>query len=137
MEITTDQVIADATSGAVTVLDSATLILDGRHDGSIEVMGGGNLVVRGELRGPLTVNSLAHVNIHGDVVGPVDVLVAATVVIEKEGRLSGPITNYGSITNFGLRAGHVEGREPDDKDGSVNADAGRGGSTTPYHLPPR
>ena len=43
---------------------------------------------------------------------------SGTLVVEAGGRLAGPVSNYGSFTNHGLRTGPVEGREPDDQDGS-------------------
>ncbi|MCU1409692.1 MAG: hypothetical protein JWR04_399 [Rhodoglobus sp.] len=110
--------LAGTTTGSVTVLDGGTLIVGGTHDGSVVVEGGGTLLVQGALRGAVEVGSLATATVSGDLVGKVEIRIAGTLAVEAGGRLAGPVTNYGSFTNHGMRSGPVEGREPDDSDGS-------------------
>ena len=110
--------LAGTTTGSVTVLDGGTLIVGGAHDGGVVVEGGGTLLVQGALRGPVEIGSLASATVSGDVVGKVDIRVAGTLVVEPGGRLAGAVVNYGSFTNHGMRSGPVEGRAPDDLDGS-------------------
>jgi len=117
--VTTDATWTEATQAAVTVASGATLAISGSLDGH------------------LTIDSLGTVLVSGDVVGPVDVRVAGTLVIEAGGRVSGPIRNFGSVTNHGLRAGRVEGREPDDQPGSETIPVANTGETATYRLPPR
>ena len=127
--------IAD-TTGPVTVLDGGTLIVGGTHVGAVVLEGGGTLLVRGTLRGPVDVGSLATATVTGDLVGSADIRVAGTLVVEAGGRLAGAITNYGSFTNHGMRSGPVEGRAPDDQDGSEVLEPLHPGVYN-YVLPPR
>ena len=102
----------------------------------MRVEGGGTLDVQGILRGSLTIESLATATVTGDVVGDIEVRVAATLVVEPEGRVFGTVTNHGSFINRGLRAGRVEGRAPDDTGGGSELDSTWDGSGA-YRLPPR
>lgn len=104
------------------------------HDGPVEVYG--SLTIEGTLSGPLTVESLGRVTISGDVDGPIEVRVAANVVILPSGRVAGTITNHGSVVNHGWRSGRVEGRAPEDADGSTVAAPLHGIDRFPT-LPPR
>ena len=124
------------TSGSVTVADGGTLIIGGTHNGAVVVDGGGTLQVTGALHGPVEVGSLATATVSGDLVGKVDVRVAGTLVVEAEGRLAGPVTNYGSFTNHGVRSGPLEGRSPDDRQGSVEVEPMHPGVYN-YTLPAR
>lgn len=117
--VTTDSTWTGATESAVTVATGAILAITGTHEG------------------PLTIESLGTAIVSGDVVGPVEVRVAGTLVIEAGGRVSGPITNFGSVTNRGLRAGRVDGREPDDQDGSETVAIPTAGDAATYRLPAR
>ena len=131
-----DSTLTGETTGALTVVDGGTLVIEGTHDGAIVIEGGGRLTVRGVLRGSLDVGTLATATVTGDVLGRVTVRVAGTLVVEAEGRLAGPIMNYGSITNRGVRSGPVEGREPDDRAGATNAEPMHPGIYN-YVLPER
>lgn len=128
--------LAGETSGPVTVTDGGSLIVGGVHRGAVVVEGGGALLVRGALHGPVEVGSLATATVSGDLVGKVDVRVAGTLVVEAGGRLSGPVANYGSFTNHGLRTGPVEGRAPDDREAAVEVEPVHPGVYN-YVLPPR
>ncbi|HWR86440.1 MAG TPA: hypothetical protein VN200_10635 [Rhodoglobus sp.] len=122
------------TSGPVNVAEGIELTITGHHAGSVEVAG--ELTVEGRLTGALTVASLGRVIVRGDVEGPVDVRVAGTLIIEADGRVAGVLVNHGSVTNLGWRSGRVEGRVPDDREGSTVAEPLHG--TTRYpELPPR
>jgi cytoskeletal protein CcmA (bactofilin family) len=125
---------AGETSGAFSVAEGVDLTITGSHAGSVEVAG--ELTVEGTLTGALTVASLGRVVVRGDVEGPVDVRVAGTLVIESGGRIAGPIVNHGSVTNRGWRSGRVEGRTPDDQDGSTVEEPLNGSDRFPK-LPPR
>ena len=120
--ITDARTLTGETSGNIRVADAGSLVIAGTHDGTVELEGGGTVAVTGTLKGTLEVGSLANAVVTGDVVGGVVVRVAGTVVVEAGGRVAGPIVNHGSYTNRGLRSGPVEGREPDDQPGSVNAE---------------
>jgi len=109
----------------------------GASEASVTVASGATLAISGSLDGHLTIESLGTVLVSGDVVGPIDVRVAGTLIIETGGRVSGMIRNFGSITNYGLRAGWVEGREPDDQPGSEVVPAASGNESTPHRLGPR
>ena len=124
----------DLTSGPLTVGEGVELTITGAHAGSVEVQG--TLSIAGRLDGALTVASLGTVIVSGDVVGPVDVRVAGTLVIEASGRIAGPLHSNGSVTNHGWRSGHVEGRTPDDREGSTVMAALHGGDRYPG-LPAR
>ncbi len=117
--VSSTETLSGTTSGPVTVLDGGSLTLSGTHDGTVTLRGGATLVVSGVLNGGLDVESLATATVSGDVLGGVIVRVAGTLVIEAAGRVAGPITNHGSFTNRGTRNGPVEGRGPDDQEGSV------------------
>lgn len=134
--ITEQTILTGETSGTVTVLDGGILAIDGRHDGTVILEGGGTLFVRGTLQGPLEVGSLSTATISGDLNGKIDIRIAGTLVVEADGRVAGPVTNYGSYTNRGYRSGLVEGREPDDQEGSVNAEPVHPGVYN-LVLPPR
>ncbi|MBN9239498.1 MAG: hypothetical protein BGO97_07385 [Micrococcales bacterium 70-64] len=134
--ISDQTILTGETSGTVTVLDGGTLVIDGSHDGTVVLEGGGALFVRGVLNGALEVGSLSTATISGDVSGKIDIRIAGTIVVEGEGRVAGPVANYGSFTNRGLRSGPVVGREPDDQDGAVNAEPVHPGIYN-YTLPPR
>jgi cytoskeletal protein CcmA (bactofilin family) len=125
---------AGDTSGPVTVAEGIELAMSGHHSGSVEVAG--ELIIDGRLTGALTVATLGRVVVTGDVEGPVDVRVAGTLVIEPSGRVAGPIVNNGSVTNLGWRSGRVEGRIPDDREGSTVAEQQHGTGRYP-ELPPR
>ncbi len=122
--------------GLVSVRDGVALTIDDEHSGSVRVEGGGTLTVAGVLRGSLTIESLATAIVTGDVVGDIEVRVAGNLVVEPDGRVFGTVTNHGSFTNHGLRAGRVEGRAPDDRDGGSELDSTWDGSGA-YRLPPR
>ena len=109
----------------------------GAIEAAVTVASGATLAISGSLEGHLTIDSLGTVLVSGDVVGPIDVRVAGTLVIEAGGRVSGAIRNFGSVTNFGLRAGRVEGREPDDQPGSETVPVANAGETASYRLPQR
>lgn len=128
--------ISGSTSGALTVRDGGALHISGDHHGLVTVDGGATLEVSGTITGSLCVESLATATITGDIVGPVVVRVAATVVVGPEGRVAGALTNHGSFTNWGMRSGPVEGREPDDQPGAVNAEPLHPGVFN-YTLPER
>lgn len=117
--ITTDTTWSGHTQFAVTVATGATLAISGTHEGSV------------------TIDSLGTVIVTGDIVGPIEIRVAGTLVIEEGGRVAGSISNFGSVTNRGLRAGRVDGREPDDQDGSETVDVSAGLDAPSYRLPPR
>ena len=89
------------------------------HGGPVEVYG--SLAIEGTLNGPLTVESLGRVVVSGDIEGPIEVRVAGTVIILPTGRVAGTIVNHGSVVNQGWRSGRVDGRAPEDADGSVVA----------------
>lgn len=129
--------LAGESDGAITVGAESSLRVSGVHTGRVDVSGTGELHVSGELRGALTVDSLATATITGDVVGAIEVRVAGTVVVEATGRVAGPVTNYGSFTNRGLRSGPVEGRIPDDQPGSIDVPPVREGGPYVLTLPPR
>jgi hypothetical protein len=112
------------------------MTVDEECSGSVRVDGGGSLVVRGTLRGALTIESLAEVTVTGDVVGDVEIRVAGTLTVEPTGRVFGTVTNHGSFVNRGLRAGRVDGRVPDDRDGGSMLDSTWDGNGN-YRLPPR
>lgn len=111
--------MADLPGSLVIGADEVTEISDS-YNGAVEVYG--SLVVRGSLTGSLTVESLGRVIIAGDVEGSIEVRVAATVTVLPTGRVAGTIINHGSVINQGWRSGRVEGRPPDDADGSTVAD---------------
>jgi hypothetical protein len=119
MRVAAAEQLNGSTKGPITVADGGVLVISGEHDGPIEVAGGGQLDVRGVVRGPITIESLGRVTVRGDVVGPVLIRVAGTLAIEAAGRVSGNVTNFGSFTNHGLRAGRVDGRTPDDREEST------------------
>ena len=104
------------------------------HNGPVEVYG--SLTIEGTLSGPLTVESLGRVTISGDVVGAIEVRVAGTVTLLPSGRVAGTIVNHGSVVNHGWRSGRVEGRAPEDADGSTVAAPLHGIDRFPT-LPPR
>ncbi len=131
-----DEVFTGDTDGPLSIAQDVTVVIEGTHRGTVGVLGSGALVVRGELLGTLTLESLATATIEGDVVGAVETRVAGTLVIEADGRVAGPITNYGSCTNRGLRSGRVEGREPDDQPGSSVLEPVNGSGSFPP-LPSR
>lgn len=118
-----------------TVTEDATWA--GASEASVTVASGATLAISGSLDGHLTIESLGTVLVSGDVVGPVDVRVAGTLIIETGGRVSGTIRNFGSITNYGLRAGWIEGRDPDDQPGSEVLPAASSNEPTPHRLVPR
>lgn len=122
--------------GSITITDDSTVVIDGVHEGPIELETGGTLEVRGEVRGAVTIGSLATVLVFGDLIGSVDIRVAGTLIVEEGGRIAGPVTNFGSFTNRGLRAGRVEGRMPDDQPGSETVEETHVGGAA-YHLPQR
>ena len=132
-----DRTLTGETTGALTVVDGGTLVIEGTHDGAIVLEGGATLDVRGVLRGSLDVGTLATATVTGDVVGRVTVRVAGTLVVEADGRLAGPVMNYGSFTNRGVRSGPVEGREPDDQAGAVDVEPLHPGGVYNYTLPDR
>lgn len=117
--VTDETTLVDSTSGSVTVRDGGTLVIDGTHEGAVVLEGGGTLHVAGALYGSLEIGSLATARVAGDLIGKVEIRVAGTLVVEAGGRLAGPVVNYGSFTNHGVRSGPIEGRTPDDRDGSV------------------
>ena len=135
--ITDHTTLTGETSGAMTVQDGGTLVIGGTHEGAIVLEGGGELSVVGTLHGSVDVGSLATVTITGDVVGRITVRVAGTLVIEADGRLAGPLTNYGSVTNRGVRSGPVEGRGPDDQAGATEVEPLHPGGVYNYTLPDR
>lgn len=120
--ITDARTLSGTTSGNLTVADGGSLVIAGTHDGTVELEGGATVAVTGVLKGTLEVGSLSNASVSGDVVGAVVVRVAGTLVVEASGRVAGPVTNHGSFTNHGLRSGPVEGREPDDRAGAINAE---------------
>jgi hypothetical protein len=124
------------TSGAVTVLDGGTLFIAGTHNGAVVLEGSGSVIVQGALTGRLEIGSLSTATVSGDVAGRVEIRVAGTLVVEADGRLSGPVANYGSFTNHGLRNGLVEGRQPDDRGDAVIVEPQHPGVYN-YVLPPR
>ncbi len=128
--------LAGSTTGTVTVVDGGTLIVGGTHAGAVVLEGGAALLVQGTLRGPVEIGSLATATVSGDLLGKVDIRVAGTLVVDAGGRLAGPVANYGSFTNHGLRTGPVEGREPDDQTGSEELEPLHPGIYN-YTLPPR
>jgi hypothetical protein len=132
MLIATAEQLNGSTIGRITIADGGALVIAGEHDGPIEVAGGGQLDVRGIVRGPITIESLGRVNVRGDVVGSILIRVAGTLAVESAGRVSGNVTNFGSFTNHGLRAGRVEGRVPDDREESIYFD-----NESSYELPAR
>lgn len=95
-------------------------VISETHNGAVEVYG--SLVVSGTLTGSLTVESLGRVTVAGSVDGPIEVRVAGTVTILPTGRVAGTIVNHGSVINQGWRSGRVEGRPPEDTDGSTVAE---------------
>jgi hypothetical protein len=123
-EILSDEWLTGTTDGKLTVRSAATLRLEGDHSGPISLEGGGNLHVLGTLTGALDVGSLSTATISGNVTGPVEVRVAGTLIVESGGSLTGAVTNFGSFTNSGTRSGSVQGRQPDDREGSTTVPAG-------------
>lgn len=113
-----DSSFSGDTAGHVTVASGVTLTIAGRHSGSVELQSESELLLLGSLDGRLEVGSLAVARISGSLSGPVDIKVAGTLVVEAGGSINGPVTNFGSLTNFGRRAGRVTGRAPDDRAGS-------------------
>lgn len=109
----------DDLPGALVIGADEVGAISALHEGPVETYG--SLTIEGTLRGPLTVESLGRVIISGDVEGPVDVRVAGSVIILPSGRIAGTIVNHGSVVNQGWRSGRVDGRLPEDKDGSVVA----------------
>jgi hypothetical protein len=134
--VTGQKILSGATFGTITVLDGGTLVVDGAHDGAVILESGGTLLVRGSLHGPLEVGSLSTATIAGDLMGKIDIRIAGTLVVETAGRLAGPVVNYGSFTNRGVRNGPVEGRRPDDQHGSSEVEPVHPGVYN-YTLPPR
>lgn len=137
MNVTSQQQSGGTSEGTVVVGAGERLVMSGVHEGAVEVGAGGHVELRGVVRGPLTIGSLGTVFVAGDMVGPVEIRVAGTLVVEPEGRISGEVTNFGSFTNRGLRAGRVAGRTPDDQPGSVAVDAPLHPGGASYHLPER
>lgn len=117
--VNSDSDLSGETRGSIVIEGQSTVTLSGTHVGSVEIQGGSALVVRGSVEGPVDVASLATLDIVGSINGALTVKVAGTVVIAPEGSLKGAITNYGSITNNGVRSGTVTGRVPDDQAGST------------------
>ena len=126
-----------ATNGPVTVVDGGALTIVGTHNGGIVLEGGGSLLVEGVLHGSVDVGSLAMATVTGDVVGRITVRVAGTLVVDVDGRLAGPVANYGSFTNRGVRSGPIEGREPDDQAGAIEVEPLHPGGVYNYVLPDR
>lgn len=114
-----DALLSGDTAGQVTVLSGAILTIEGRHSGSVELASEAELVLLGSLEGRLEVGSLAIARISGSLSGPIDIKIAGTLIVEAAGSINGPVTNFGSLTNSGRRAGRVTGRAPDDRAGSL------------------
>ncbi|MDH6180204.1 cytoskeletal protein CcmA (bactofilin family) [Microbacteriaceae bacterium SG_E_30_P1] len=106
--------------GALVVGEDEVYSISGEHSGPVEAYG--TLTVEGTLRGALTIGSLARVMVSGDIEGPVDIKVAGTLMVLPRGRIAGTITNHGSFINQGWRSGRVDGRLPDDQEGSFVAE---------------
>jgi hypothetical protein len=117
--VTTFITLEGNTSGQVAVADGGTLVVSGTHEGPVVLEGGASLLVTGALHGTVEIASLASATVSGDLVGQVDVRIAGTLLVEADGRLAGPVTNYGSFTNRGIRSGPVEGRPPLDENGAL------------------
>jgi len=117
--VSTATTLSGLTTGRLTVRPATSLTIEGEHDGSVELEGDAELVVLGTLRGRLEIGSLATARVAGTMSGPVDIRIAGTLIIETAGSITGSISNFGSFTNLGTRSGHVEGRSPDDRPGSV------------------
>ena len=135
--ISADTTLEGITSGPITVRDGGTLTISGTHEGPVVLEGGSVLLVRGVLNGTVDVASLATATVFGDLVGRVHIRVAGTLIVEAEGRLAGPVVNYGSFTNRGLRSGPVEGRDPDDQDDAVTVAPLHPGGSYSYALTER
>jgi len=110
----------DDLPGSLVIGTDEVAAITAHHDGPVETYG--SLTVEGTLTGPLTVESLGRVIVSGDVEGPIDVRVAGSVVILPSGRVAGTIVNHGSVVNHGWRSGRVEGRPPEDSEGSIVAE---------------
>lgn len=115
----TAQAMQDLPGSLVIAADEETEISES-YNGAIEVYG--TLTIHGTVTGPLTVESLGRVTIAGAVDGSIEIRVAATVTILASGRVAGTIVNHGSVINHGWRSGRVEGRQPEDTEGSIVAD---------------
>lgn len=136
VNVTTSVQLDGPSEGYITVSDGGSLVVNGVHEGTIELETGGHVVVNGVVRGSVTIGSLGTVIVHGDIVGTVDIRVAGTLVVEADGRVSAAVNNFGSFTNRGLRAGRVEGRNPDDQEDSTHIEAAHVGGAS-YQLPQR
>lgn len=135
--VATEETLDGLTRGPVTVRPDALLTVSGTHEGPIELESGAQLRIVGVLRGSVAIGSLATATVSGDLEGAVEIRVAGTLVVEPEGRVAGTVSNFGSFTNRGLRAGRVEGRAPDDLAGAVDIPVGRPDGPESYRLPAR
>jgi hypothetical protein len=117
--ITTDESFADETKGPMRVRPGVTLRLEGTHAGPLALESGAELRVTGVLRGALDIGSTATATVSGEVIGPIEIRIAGTLVVENGGRVIGPVSNFGSFTNHGVRSGPILGRHPDDRPGST------------------
>lgn len=135
--VATEETLDGATRGPVTVRPDALLTVSGTHEGPIELESGAQLRVVGVLRGSLAIGSLAIATVYGDLEGSVEIRVAGTLVVESDGRVAGPVSNFGSFTNRGFRAGRVDGRAPDDSAGVVDIPFSRPFAPEKYRLPAR
>ena len=107
-------------TGSLVIGADDVAAITAHHEGPVEIYG--SLTVEGTLTGPVTVESLGRVIVSGDVEGPIEVRVAGSVVILPSGRVAGTIVNHGSIVNHGWRSGRVDGRPPEDSEGSIVAE---------------
>jgi hypothetical protein len=134
--VSSDTELTGSTQGPVRVRSGAVLTLAGTHDGPIDVEGSGELRVTGVVRGSLNIASLGTAVVSGDIMGAIEIKVAGTLVVEASGRVAGPVSNYGSFTNHGMRVGRADGRVPDDQPGSVDVPPSGTGAYN-YELPDR
>lgn len=133
--VESEENLAGVTRGPVLVRPDALLTVSGTHEGPIELESGAQLRVVGVLRGFVAIGSLATATVIGDLEGDVEIRVAGNLIVESDGRFAGAVSNFGSFTNRGMRAGHVDGRAPDDSAGAVSVDRPHGPEK--YRLPER
>lgn len=97
------EVIADH-KGTIHV-ELGSLIIEGNHMGTLVAHNGTEIEITGKQSGTVSIRSGALVTVYGTLSGTTSVEPASVLVIEEQGRLSGTLSNDGSVIVRGVFGG--------------------------------
>ena len=98
----------EGTHQGTVVVESGKFALVGKLQGSLSLDNSETEII-GEQQGSVSISSIARVSVSGAIQGSVFISPGATVVIEPTGKISGSLTNHGTLVVRGVFGGAQSG----------------------------